>query len=214
MFCTGCSICTQATARDVSSKLGCGGQLTKATLSCLQVQHHLNWPTKSLLTSCLQLECHPKIAIIISSIKSSLRCNASQVVQQQRWLNWFLLSPMLRCHKTASMQLKLTQPQNKSNKRTNNSREVIIFAQNQDVPIERLMEAISNPDPTADDQYAWGNLHHHWCHRQCHNCYHHSHCHHPNKGPVVDDFSTKPFLPTPPLEAMMEGKFNRVPFIR
>merc|ERR1712083_302534 len=32
-------------------------------------------------------------------------------------------------------------------------------------------------------------------------------------GPVVDDFSTKPFMPTPPLEAMMEGKFNRVPFI-
>merc|ERR1712037_598633 len=26
----------QATAREVSSKLGCGGQLTKATLSCLQ----------------------------------------------------------------------------------------------------------------------------------------------------------------------------------
>jgi len=82
----------QATARDVSSKLGCGGQLTKATLSCLQ-----------------------------------------------------------------------------------------------DVPIERLMEATSSPDPTADDQPSW--------------------------GPVVDDFSTKPFLPTPPLEAMMEGKFNRVPFI-
>ena len=37
---------------------------------------------------------------------------------------------------------------------------------------------------------------------------------HPDEGPVVDDFSTKPFMPTPPLEAMMEGKFNRVPFIR
>merc|ERR1712088_1133803 len=73
----------QATARDVSSKLGCGGQLTKATLSCLQ-----------------------------------------------------------------------------------------------DIPIERLMEATSSPDPTADDQPSW--------------------------GPVVDDFSTKPFMPTPPLEAMME----------
>ena len=35
--------CTQATAREVSSKLGCGGQLTKATLSCLQVgfSHYL-----------------------------------------------------------------------------------------------------------------------------------------------------------------------------
>merc|ERR550517_2093920 len=82
----------QATARDVSSKLGCGGQLTKATLSCLQ-----------------------------------------------------------------------------------------------DVPIERLMEATSSADQNADDEIAW--------------------------GPVVDDFSTKPFMPTPPLEAMMEGKFNRVPFI-
>ena len=35
-----------------------------------------------------------------------------------------------------------------------------------------------------------------------------------NAGPVVDDFSSKPFMPIPPLEAMMEGKFNRVPFIR
>merc|ERR1712088_796523 len=81
-----------ATAREVSSKLGCGGQLTKATLSCLQ-----------------------------------------------------------------------------------------------DVPIERLMDVTSSPDPAADDQPAW--------------------------GPVVDDFSSKPFMPIPPLEAMMEGKFNRVPFI-
>ena len=64
--------------------------------------------TNKILTDLLfavGMECHPKIAINISSIKSSLRCNASQVVQQQRWLNWFLLSPMLRCHKTASMQL-------------------------------------------------------------------------------------------------------------
>jgi len=82
----------QATAREVSSKLGCGGQLTKATLSCLQ-----------------------------------------------------------------------------------------------DVPIERLMDVTSSPDPAADDQPAW--------------------------GPIVDDFSSKPFMPIPPLEAMMEGKFNRVPFI-
>ena len=110
------------------------------------------------------------------------------------------------------MQLKLTQPLNKSNKLSNNSSEVITFAQIQDVPIERLMEATSNPDPTADDDAAWGNLHHHHCHCQRHH-HHHRH-HHPDKGPVVDDFSTKPFLPIPPLEAMMEGKFNRVPFIR
>merc|ERR1712130_796250 len=76
----------QATAREVSSKLGCGGQLTKATLSCLQ-----------------------------------------------------------------------------------------------DVPIERLMEVTSSSDPTADDQLAW--------------------------GPVVDDFSSKPFLPTPPLEVI--GRVGR-----
>merc|ERR1711936_1283956 len=52
---------------------------------------------------------------------------------------------------------------------------------------ERLMEATSSADQTADDEISW--------------------------GPVVDDFSTKPFLPMPPLEAMMEGKFNRVPFV-
>merc|ERR1719167_756728 len=55
----------QATAREVSSKLGCGGQLTKATLSCLQ-----------------------------------------------------------------------------------------------DVPIERLMDVTSSPDPAADDQPAWGTVEH------------------------------------------------------
>ena len=65
-----CSICMQATARDVSSKLGCGGQLTKATLSCLQVQDHLNWPTKSLLTSCLQLEWNVILKLLSISAPS------------------------------------------------------------------------------------------------------------------------------------------------
>ena len=89
----------------------------------------------------------------------------------------------------------------------------MIFSKNQDVPIERLMEVTSSSDPTADDQPSWGNCHGHGHGHGHGHCQFH-HYHHPDKGPVVDDFSSKPFLPTPPLEAMMEGKFNRVPFIR
>jgi para-nitrobenzyl esterase len=32
-------------------------------------------------------------------------------------------------------------------------------------------------------------------------------------GPVVDSYAPRPFLPLGPLQAMKEGKFNRVPFI-
>ena len=72
----------------MSSKLGCGGQLTKATLSCLQVSfsHHIS------STIVVQIE--------FTSITSNTKI--------------------------------------------------------QDVPIERLMDVTSSPDPAADDQPAWG----------------------------------------------------------